>query len=350
MIKTKERSCPDVQIETAPSQVTCRGALYDCVDYTVVFELLQEETKGNFHDRKVLSLVLADIYSALSFSGRASRVSDCGSFLEFYVTHGGRKRLKRANFCKDRLCPMCNWRRSLKIFSQVSSVMDVLENSGFQFIFATFTIRNCSAEDLPSAISQLMDGWRYMYHKHKRVMKVVKGAFRSLEVTRNAKTGCFHPHLHIIFAVNSSYFTSRQFISQREWSLIWKECCGLDYVPVVDVRRITDKGGKGLSGAVAEVAKYAVKSVDYLTGDVPQMAGTVLTYLRSLSNRRLCSFVGCFQKVRKALNLDDVETGDLVFVDGDQLRDDVAALVVRYGWRVGCYQVIDVERMGDDVG
>jgi len=63
----------------------------------------------------------------------------------------------------------------------------------------------------------------------------------------------------------------------------------------------------------------------------------VSAFLNALTSRRLISFTGCFNKVRKLLNLDDAETGDLVHVDDDTLREDVATMIVRYGWRNGVY-------------
>ena len=63
----------------------------------------------------------------------------------------------------------------------------------------------------------------------------------------------------------------------------------------------------------------------------------VSAFLSALAHRRLCSFTGCFNQVRKQLALDDVEDGDLVCVDADKLRPDVAYLVVRYRWRAGAY-------------
>ena len=205
-----------------------------------------------------------------------------------------------------------------------------------QFLFLTLTVRNCCADDLPATVQVLYDGWRKLYHKSDVFRHSILGTFRSLEVTRNSSTGFFHPHLHVILAVRSTYFIGRNYISQAEWGRLWRSCCSLDYDPIVDIRKVKP-GANGLSSAVAEVSKYAVKATDFLRGSLDEMADYVLAFLSSLSGRRLCSFTGCFNKVRRQLSLDDVENGDLVRADEPQLREDVAAVIIRYSWRSGVY-------------
>ena len=303
--------------------------------YNSVAAKLQDEVNTKFIPKKKDALLLADVYDRLGLDGRMARVAECGSFLEFHVTSDA-KMLHAANFCKDRLCPMCNWRRSLKIFGQVSHVMDELERQQYRFLFLTLTIRNCASEDLPATVQVLYDGWRQLYHKHKIFRRSIEGTFRSLEVTRNPKDGTYHPHLHVILAVRPDYFRCG-YIPQSEWSAMWRSCCKLDYQPVVDIRTIKPND-KGLSGAVAEVAKYAVKSSDFLRGSPDDMARTAWDFLTALSGRRLCSFTGVFAKIRKQLALDDIESGDLINVDGNNLRDDVAYMIVRYRWAAGYYE------------
>lgn len=303
--------------------------------YNSVEAKLQDEVDTKFVPKKKDALLLADVYDRLGLDGRMARVAECGSFLEYHVTDSS-KTLHSANFCKDRLCPMCNWRRSLKIFGQVSQVMDELERQQYRFLFLTLTVRNCSPVDLPATVQVLYDGWRQLYHKNKLFRRSIEGTFRSLEVTRNSKDGSYHPHIHVILAVCPDYFRCG-YIPQSEWSYMWRSCCSLDYNPIVDIRTIKPND-KGLAGAVAEVAKYAVKSSDFLRGSPDDMARTVWDFLIALSGRRLCSFTGCFAKVRKHLALDDIESGDLIHVDGSDLRDDVAYMIVRYRWAAGFYE------------
>lgn len=322
--------------EVASSLVDGNGDFADSIttsNFNTIMASLQDEISVRFQPKKEMACHLADVYALMDLRSRAHRVADCGTYLEYYIT-ADNKKLHMANFCKDRLCPMCNWRRSLKIYGQVSSVMDVLE-SQYSFLFLTLTVRNCSSEDLPDTVQALFDGWRKLYRK-KFFKQSVCGTFRSLEITRNATTGQFHPHLHVVLAVRADYYSGRNYISQALWCQLWKDCCGLDYDPVVDIRKIKPSQA-GLGGAVAEVSKYAVKSSDFLHGDMDDKVVYVSAFLAALSKRRLCAYTGCFAEVRQKLELDDVENGDLVHTSPDTLRSDVAYMIVRYYWKAGVY-------------
>lgn len=339
----KNEKCPTVLAHGRAAEMD--GATYISTDdFNMQLGELQRDVMEKIAPKRAgvdqLAAVYAEIYSrtdASSFQRRAATTAQCGTFLEYRVSAQGR-RLAGANFCRDRLCPMCAWRRSLKIFAQVSRVMDALQQSdSYDFLFLTLTIRNRPGGDLPDAVQQLYDGWRKLYHKNAVFRQQVCGTFRALECTRNQQTGEYHPHLHVILAVRPSYWAGRNYIPQRGWARMWQAVCGLDYCPIVDVRRIKP-GSRGLAGAVAEVAKYSVKSQDYLHGTMDEQVAGVLDYLVALSGRRLCSFTGCFADVRRQLRIDDDPVdGDLLDVDGSGLRDDVAYMVVRYRWQAGVY-------------
>lgn len=316
-------------------------------DFSTRATELQQQIDGRVAPKRSDAERLAGVYDEIhrrllapSYQRRAELVSQCGTFLEYQVAEQG-SRLHRANFCRDRLCPLCTWRRSLKIYAQISRVMDVLQERGYQFLFLTLTIRNRPGADLPDAVQQLYDGWRKLYHKHSVFRRQVQGTFRSLEVTRNQTTGEYHPHLHCILAVRPSYFDGRNYLPKNAWRKMWRECAGLDYEPQVDIQRIKPRAGAdgstSLAGAAAEVAKYAVKSADFLHGSLDDMVACVSDYLIALAGRRLCAYTGVFGRVRRELALDDVEDGDLVHVDGTGIRPDVAYMIVRYHWRAGVY-------------
>lgn len=67
-----------------------------------------------------------------------------------------------------------------------------------------------------------------------------------------------------------------------------------------------------------------MKDNEFLIPDNPTLQDDTVAILTSaLFNRRLIAFGGAFKEVHKKLNLDDVETGDLVNVEGGDLREDV---------------------------
>lgn len=320
---------------------------------------LEEEFRKKWNQKKIDAGTLAEVYKQMGYTGKSVRVQDCGSYLEF--TGPGdmseKPKLSFANFCRDRLCPMCCWRRSRKIFGQVSQVMDVIGKQ-YRFLFCSFTVRSCSGEELHEIVDNMQKAWK-PFMKDPSIKKAFKGWFRALEITRhpeNKKEFEYHPHFHVIFAVNPSYFTdSKVYISQKRMVYIWKEAAKLNYMPIVDMRICRPNKEKqakdqdpeiSMKEAVAEAAKYSVKSKDYLKGDLPVIQGAVAVFLRSLTGRRLCSYGGVFAKTRKQLQLDDETNGDLIHTDPDEtsLRDDILQIIYKYQWQIGAGYVLTMVR------
>lgn len=290
--------------------------------------------------KKKDNLKLSDSYYRIGRFDKAKRCYECGSFLGFVLYNDGRFKLKNANFCKDRLCPTCSWRRSKKIYSQVSKILDVIEND-FSFIMVTLTQRNCSKFELSEMVSKINYAITYGLMRDKRFKSAVKGGFKALEITRNINNSCdleYHPHVHCIFAVNKSYFDDKSYISQKEWVSFWRKHMKLDYNPQVDVRKIKNlhiDDKKGMRKAVLEVSKYTVKSDDYLNfDDFNIIDDGVEVFMKALYNRRLCSFFGIFKVVAQNLKLDDAINGDLVNVNDDNLTDEEYVLLW-YKYHVG---------------
>jgi hypothetical protein len=105
-------------------------------------------------------------------------------------------------------------------------------------------------------------------------------------------------HIHSLVLVPASYW-SRGYVTKTEWQQGWALAAGLDYPPVVDVRRATAKKGSdaplncSLSAAI-EAAKYASKSVDI--EKLGALAPELHHQLRGLRlygvSRKLAQYVG----------------------------------------------------------
>lgn len=324
------------------------------------------ELEKKWTPKKEQSLILSDSYVRLDWRRKAERVADCGSWLEFVERseqgQGGTGsgcpcgapdgtparttayKLYHANFCRDRLCPMCSWRRSYKIFGQVSQIMNLLGNN-YRYIFLTLTVPNCEPEELNKLIDDMVKGWHRLVNR-KAFKTAVKGFFRALEVTRNKKTGTYHPHFHVVIAVEPHYFKDERYIKRDEWLQLWHQSMKDDTITQVDVRTMKNKktgevSGEALASAVAETAKYAVKSADYIfKNNDSLMDEIVLTLSSALSHRRLTAFGGCFADAREKLGLDDCEDGDLIHIDDNSIRSDLATMIVRYEWSCGAYKLV----------
>lgn len=263
---------------------------------------------------------------------------ECGETLEFALFADGRKELRRAWFCRVRLCPMCMWRRSLKFAGKAKRAVDSVKRDfpTARFLFVTFTQRNCSGSELGDALSKMTSSFSKVM-KDKRLGKSLLGYMRSIEVTVNKQDWTCHPHIHAILAVRADYFT-RGYIKQSEWREMWRAAMGLDYLPQVNVKPL-----KGSDWAIAEAAKYAVKSVDTLADSPDKVAAArMLADLTiALHKRRLVSFGGAFRRVK--FDDTDYDSGDLVHVEGTSGDDEIGRVVYRWSPMLGVY-VEDVRK------
>lgn len=318
-------------------------------DYHVLNDMSSCGQVKPWKEKKDKSMYLADSYCRIHKPVKAARMKECGSYLEFKILNDGSKKLHRANFCKIRLCPMCAWRRSLKIFGQVSKIMDEAQkDSNHEFIFLTLTIKNVLGNKLSAALDVLLEGYNKLLDKlyrKKKYKKYILGAFRVLEITHNLDSNSkffntYHPHLHCVLMIDKGYF-SNCYISQDEWRKIWQGCIDSDYLPLVNVQKI-----ENINGAVREVAKYTLKDSDLLYPYDNDLQDSIVRVLDdALFNRRLVSFSGEFYRIRKRLKFDDCIDGDLVQTDVNNLRDDVAYMIERYCWNAGYNNYV---RLDDD--
>lgn len=368
-------------VRTKPNN-TRQGAISLHNQYTTTAERNQEpetlhDLRANGTERpwakwKREALGLADIYEVLGCDpdnpqaardlDKARKVSNCANFTEFQrhdpdSTHKTAwLTLHTANFCRNRLCPMCSWRRSLKMGAQAREVVAEAnrakvsrDGAPYKWLFVTFTVKNVSGAELGKTIDQLHRAVNNMA-KCKRWKNSIKGWLRATEITHNtdklsSSFDTFHPHLHMLLCVNSRYFKSADYITQKEWKAMWEHYAGLSYSSQVNVKAVKDietpEGEKetSLSGALVEVTKYVCKPQGVITWDEPEMAvRTVLALDRMLDGRRLTSWGGALKEAAKKLKLDSIEDGDLVHVEEEPSEDVEAnkiAEYVAYNWAVG---------------
>ena len=281
--------------------------------------LVDKNSRGKERDwrgRKILSLKLADIFKELQYKKTfVERVISCGDTLQFIQNQDGNLKLYQAYFCKNKLCPMCNWRRSMKYSYQTSRIVDeaIKQSPKGRFLFLTLTVKNVEGQVLNSTISQLTKSFDRLF-KRAKVQRNLLGYLRSVEVTHNENDKTYHPHIHVLMMVRPSYFQSKKdYITQKEWSDMWSQSLKVDYVPMIDIRTVKETG-KGLRGAVLETAKYPTKPIKF---DVENKQ-VVDDLYNGLYRKRQLGYGGLFKTIKKQLQLDDVESGDLVHTSDDK--------------------------------
>lgn len=322
-------------------------------------EILKDtDSRGKERDwkgKKKRSLLMAEHHEIAKLTKKAERMYDCGNHLVFKLKDN-RLKLYQAYFCKARLCPMCNWRRSLKIAFQNKRIIQTLnEREKVKWVFLTLTVRNVEGDKLKETMDQMTKAWN-RFAGYAKFKKSVKGYFRAMEVTRNWDKesewyGTYHPHFHVLLAMPNSYFQAKYYITQSEWTSMWQRAMKLDYTPIVHVAKvkpqkessdfveIEDEIKKTIAEqkAIFEVSKYPVKDTDVIRGNKVTLENvqTVKDLDIALAYKRLISYGGLLKEIHKELKLDDAEDGDLIHVDDDS--DEVAngAIEVMAYWHVG---------------
>ena len=335
-----------------------------------------------------------DLHAKLSkrWNRRVNQLTDCNMFMQ---TKGGK--IFNASFCRVRLCPLCSWRRSLKIAVHTRKIISAMiqDQPKTRFIFATFTVPNVWDDDLKLTLDKMLRAWKRMTNAAgkggavaQRFNRSVLGWYRGLEITRNMdyyktvyykdKTGkkkkmpvhnpgengfyilnplykSYHPHFHCILAVPEYYGdrSKNYYIDRQEWLNMWRWAMDDQRITQVDVREI--KPNKKLAGkyrntltreqlqalavisAVEEATHYTVKSNDYILD-----AKATRTLDLAIERRQLVAYGGLMADYKKKLKLDDEIDGDLINLNETELESDAA--VKSYAFSVGFGHYIRVDR------
>ena len=223
----------------------------------------------------------------------AAAIGNCASVLDLLIEQPPDEplyaHLKGSIVCNRRLCPWCEWRRSIRWKRRIEMGLNLLaeHNPSHRPVLLTLTVRNCEIEALGQTIEHLQKSWNRL---HQRAFFPTDLWLRRSEVTfpprlksengrpqtRNGPDGgsgilggrMAHPHVHALLMVKPSYF-SHGYVKQTQWQQEWMDAARLDYSPVVDVRAITPTASRRWEGnvykaAAQEVGKYVCKASDYI--------------------------------------------------------------------------------------
>lgn len=312
---------------------------------------LNEETKKSnpWKEKKKRNFSVASSYGDAFLKNKATRMNMCANVLQFKMTSSGRK-LAYAWFCKVRLCPMCNWRRSLKIANENREiVLAANRQEKVRWLFLTLTTgETVYGKDLKNRIEYSMKAFNRLM-KYKKVQQVVRGYFRGLEITKNKNR--YHPHFHVLLAVKPSYFNNF-YINKREWSSLWENALKTNSSVVIDIRTVkpnkkyeklnSDKI-QAFEGALQEVSKYPVKDIDLLKGNRQENAMTVYTIEQAISHKRLIGYGGILKKIRSELKLKNNDTlqENIIHIDetcGDLIAQEIE-MITAY-WHYGIQEYV----------
>lgn len=331
------------------------------------------DAKRDWRGKKMKNELLAFAYDKVN-PDKAARLRDCSSTISYRRYEDGSMCLDGLRSCRVRLCPICSWRRSLKVYSQTRQIISYLNGiEKYRYIMLTLTVKSCFSSELSCTLDALSKGWDRLA-KLRPFKAAVCGWYRSLEITHdvypfitremyygskdkhiysrgsyyrslglrvgdaNPAYDTYHPHFHVLLAVKPSYYTGRAYIKQSVFSEWWKSSLRADYLPVCDVRTVKGRTASDIDKAVSEVAKYSAKDSDYLVSDDWDLTVDTVRVLDSaLAHRRLVAYGGCMAQAKRDLKQDDAETGDLVHIS-DEVVSDEKYEIVSYFWYSGYRQ------------
>ncbi len=271
-------------------------ATFFCISNKVVYVIYMEK----YTEKKQRNQVFQKFIKRHIGENQMDLVEDCNTFLSFVVDKTLEKqKLYKSNSCKNRFCPMCAWRKARKDALGLSLMMQYIkQKEDKQFIFLTLTTPNVMSEYLENEIQTYNYAFQKMF-KRKKVNSITKGYVRKLEITYNAERDDYHPHFHVLIAVNRSYFTDkRYYMSQKEWLNLWRDVTGNPDITQVHVQRVKQNNQKELY----EMAKYTGKDSDYLSNQK-----VFDTYYKSLKGKQVLVYSGLFKEARKKLKDGDLD-------------------------------------------
>ncbi len=222
-------------------------------------------------DRKEMALIVANAYGKsgiLILERKALKVRDCAKFLQFEAcptgADGHTRRLEAGNFCDDRLCPVCNRKRAVKLISALMLALESYQSQEYKLVFMTLTIRNV-AEINCEVYKRMMKCWRefqrgfLLGRRFKNKGKVnyyagpCIGGVVAVETTFNKDQPeglVWHPHLHGILVC-------KDYLDQKAASEYWKKVTGDSFI--VGFSKVKFDGKRGVLDGVLETVKYLAK-------------------------------------------------------------------------------------------
>lgn len=209
--------------------------------------------------RKDQANKIAGLYRLLGMTDEWYKIKNCATQLEFIHGYPEEEnssipqRLIKANFCRLRHCPICQWRRSVrwqaKAFQALPKILRRYPNG--RWLFLTLTVKNCEVFELRKTINKINGAFKKWTQEE---YWVGSGWIKSLEVTRG-ESGEAHPHLHILILSKSNYF-GRNYINQQQWRNLWGKYMQLNYDPWVHISAVKPEQ---IEKTIPEIAKYQCK-------------------------------------------------------------------------------------------
>lgn len=262
-----------------------------------------------------------NLYATTTYNNaKSENILKCGTHLEFerFKDAKNTTRIYGANFCKNKLCPMCAWRLHIKNAVKFQRVFNELGEH--EYYHLTLTIRN-----VPNITKEFILSLRQKATKFvKKVMKI-DDYFLSFELTIG-KDGTFHPHYHIIYIKDEGKEFTKKWL-QTQWAYI------CNYGSKYQIVHNAKCNRKTIS---RELTKYILKFED-ISPNLKQLQiiDTALKGVRKYASNGI--FLKAQREIEKVLEKEDF--------DKMCNLEEYASQILFYNWIGQSYELSEVREV-----
>lgn len=235
---------------------------------------------------------------------KLDRLKECGNFIKFQASEDKTKFiLAGGNFCKNRFCPFCSWLKAKRTAFELLELIKVVEyTEKLAFIFITLTVPNVPRESLREEIENFNKSFKRLFQTEE-FKAFNKGFIRKLEVTYNEERNDYHPHFHLVVAVNKSYFKSRDYMSKRRLLELWQRATRNPAITQVDIKPCRMDTVK----QIMELATYSAKQ-----GDLYSSKEVFDGFYEGLFRKKLLVYNGIFKEYKKKIEVGEVDPAEVM--------------------------------------
>lgn len=268
---------------------------------------------------------------------KLDRLIECGNFIKFQSSEDKTKFiLAGGNFCNNRFCPFCSWLKAKRTAFELLELIKVVEyTEKLAFIFITLTVPNVSKESLRKEIENFNKSFKRLFQSQE-FKAFNKGFIRKLEITYNEKRNDYHPHFHLVVAVNKSYFKSRNYMSKRRLLELWQRATRNPNITQVDIKPCRMDTVK----QVMELATYSAKQ-----GDLYSSKDVFDGFYEGLFRKKLLVYNGIFKEYKKKIEVGEVDPAEVIELN--QILEE-ATKEICLMWEKSSYLLADERELPEE--